>query len=617
MRFPTMRWPIVTGARHLGLLCFFAALGACGGAVPNSAIPDNLAERFYGTREAATPIAALLRNFNIRSPDFSSPTPPLEQLRQELAKTDPDERQRGIAFDLTTGNTLGRNWIVQSPDRWGRSGADLPFYPLKCQGEQCEKDVALPSCSTDADCGSGTCGAIWPSSGVPGAPRRKVCLGHSDGLVDRLHAFVAGARRSVDVTLLQPVTDTRFLAAFRRGLFDLALSGRPVEVRVLIGQYPPSGTDAAAFLKELVSEAKDVPNGRLTVHVAAMRSCSAFEKCDSFSWNHAKIVSIDGREALVGGHNLWSADYLIDNPVHDLSMVVRGPAANSASRYADRLWRYVCDNVGKQSASIQVVAFTGGQSLPNTSCPLPVAPQQSAATAGAGGVPILAVGRLGAGISPDFGNYSELARNLMFSAARKSIRIVQQDLGFRLGRSDILFPESDFERFADFLQKGDGEIFIVLSNDGSIGNAGFPYHNEVPIVALARRLRDVLARRFEKKNERGMVDLSPRKGPDPVNALLCSRVHIAPFRFGPDETWPGGKTIANHSKLWMVDDRVFYIGSDNMYPVNLQEFGYIVDDRRAAQELLDAYWTPLWQWSQRAAVSGDGARSCIFRDLIR
>ena len=100
-----------------------------------------------------------------------------------------------------------------------------------------------------------------------------------------------------------------------------------------------------------------------------------------------------------------------------------------------------------------------------------------------------------------------------------------------------------------------------------------------------------------------------------MNALLCSRFHLAPFRFGPDDSWPGGKTIANHSKFWMVDDRVFYIGSDNMYPVNLQEFGYIIDDRKGADAMLESYWNPLWQWSKRAAVSGDGVDKCIFREI--
>jgi hypothetical protein len=65
----------------------------------------------------------------------------------------------------------------------------------------------------------------------------------------------------------------------------------------------------------------------------------------------------------------------------------------------------------------------------------------------------------------------------------------------------------------------------------------------------------------------------------------------------------------------MVDDRTFYIGSDNMYPVNLQEYGYIVDDPKAAAELIAAYWTPLWEWSSRAAVSGPGVEPCIFRTV--
>jgi len=98
---------------------------------------------------------------------------------------------------------------------------------------------------------------------------------------------------------------------------------------------------------------------------------------------------------------------------------------------------------------------------------------------------------------------------------------------------------------------------------------------------------------------------------------LCEHVHLAPFRFGPDDKWPDGKPFATHAKLWMIDDRAFYIGSDNMYPVNLQEFGYIVDDKKAAGELLEAYWNPLWQWSEKAAVSGPGVANCIFREIIK
>ena len=63
----------------------------------------------------------------------------------------------------------------------------------------------------------------------------------------------------------------------------------------------------------------------------------------------------------------------------------------------------------------------------------------------------------------------------------------------------------------------------------------------------------------------------------------------------------------------MVDDRYFYLGSDNLYPVDLQEFGFIVDDRAAAADLRTKYWTPLWRWSRAAAVSGDDAPACVLR----
>jgi phosphatidylserine/phosphatidylglycerophosphate/cardiolipin synthase-like enzyme len=225
----------------------------------------------------------------------------------------------------------------------------------------------------------------------------------------------------------------------------------------------------------------------------------------------------------------------------------------------------------------------------------------------------MAIGRLGSGITEDFANQSELARDLMFGAARKSIYVAQQDLGFRFGRSDTLFPEGALNEMVDLMMERDGNVYVVLSNPGSIGNGGSPYFNDVPLEMLAKRLKEIVQKRLEAADPKSRYAI--RRGPDPVNALLCSRFHLAPFRFGPDDSWPGGKTIANHSKFWMVDDRVFYIGSDNMYPVNLQEFGYIIDDRKGADAMLESYWNPLWQWSKRAAVSGDGVEKCIFREI--
>jgi len=590
------------------LLLVFAFVGSCSGDLPSSSVADGHAERAFGLLRSSTSIVALMRDRDIRPPDLSAPDP-LRQLERELTKSDPTGAFAGITYDLTRGNTLVADWLVQTPNRWGRRADDLAWFEMGCK--DCETDISLPACSTDADCRGGTCTAIWPRQPGRRTAARKVCLGHSDALPLRIHALVASARRSVDIVELQPAPNGRFTAALGAAIAELAFSRRQIEVRVLIGQFPPKGVDATSFLNELVEPARSIPGSRVTVSVSAMRSCTVLESCNSFSWNHGKFIVVDGREALVGGHNLWTEDYLTDNPVHDLSMQVRGPAAASASRFADRLWNYVCRNLNYKE-SISLVSYSSGQSEFGQRCPAALATSRTAA--GSGGVEIMGIGRLGAGITEDFANQSELARDLMFGAARKTIRVSQQDLGFRLGRSDTLFPETALDEMIDLMERG-GDVYVVLSNPGSIGNGGSPYHNDVPMQVLAKRLKDNVQKRIDTADPRSRYAV--RKGPDPANALLCSRFHLAPFRFGPDDSWPGGKTISNHAKLWMVDDRIFYIGSDNMYPVNLQEFGYIVDDRKAADTLMESYWTPLWQWSSRAAVSGEGADKCIFRDIIK
>lgn len=596
--------------RRLVPLLLIAIMASCSGSLPGTSVPGHNARQYFAINDS-TPLIALIRQRNIESPTASSPTPILDQLTTEIAKSDEGGKFKGVTYELTRGNTLPRDWIVQSPNFWGRKADQLRFYPLSCEG--CNNELSLPSCTSDDDCDGGTCAAIWPQLNDRRAAKRKVCLGHSDALTVQIHDLVASAKHRVDITLLQPPLDERFLSALRNALQTLARRGRPVTVRIVVGQYPPDNVDAAAFLMSMVSALEYSPKARITVSVAAMRSCVASEDCDSYSWNHSKIVTVDGVDALVGGHNMWSKDYLIDSPVHDLSMRVHGPAAASAARFIDGLWNYICSNLGKKP-SITLSNFSMGQDVTAAdACPPP--PAALPAAESAGGLPILAIGRLGAGITKDFANQSELARDLMFGSAQSSIRIVQQDLGFTLGRADVLFPESTLDRLVTFLMKQEGRVYIVLSNEGATGNSGNSYSNGVSLAALAKHLRELVQRRLDALDPTERYRI--RKGPDPLNALLCERVHLAPFRFGPDDKWAKGAAIGNHSKFWMVDDQAFYIGSDNMYPINLQEFGYVVDDKKAARELLDAYWNPLWQWSQRAAVSGAGVENCVFRTFIK
>jgi phosphatidylserine/phosphatidylglycerophosphate/cardiolipin synthase-like enzyme len=592
-------------------------LAACGGMVPNGAISRHLAARYVGALNHETPIATVIRDRNLRPPDPDASTSLLDQLRDDLAKSDEDGRLAGITYDLTRGNRLASDWIMQSPTRWGHRARDLPFYPLDCTN--CERDVRLPLCSTDADCpGGGTCHEIWPAIGGLSTVTRRVCFGHSDEIIVRVHDLVASARERVDINLLAPVTNTRLLGALQAALHDLAKKGRPISVRILVGQYPTEDIDAPDFLKALTDDLSDVPESGLSVSVAGMRSCMVDERCDAFSWNHSKIVTVDGKRALVGGNNLWSADYLVNQPVHDISMEVSGPAAKSAAHFADRLWQYVCGHLNRGKA-LGVASWSGGQTTAACIEPQPLPDDaRPSKRSGPPGVSILAVGRLGAGVTRSFDDQSGLARDLMMATARHTIRIVQQDLGFGIGRADILFPDSTFDRLIDFIERRHGDVYIVLSNDGAVGNSGSTYSNDVTLAQFAVHLRDMVQGRVYAHDSQARYQARP--DPDPTNKLLCEHVHLAPLRFGPDAEWPGdhwlgGHPIGNHSKFWMVDERAFYIGSDNMYPVNLQEYGYIVEDHRAAEDLLGAYWDPLWQWSSKAAVSGPGVKNCIFREV--
>lgn len=564
---------------------------------PNTAFTEAEALADTLPLRQSKPITAIVRDMAVQPPDPSRPVPLLRQLVGELRKADPSLRYEGVTYRLSEHNALDRGWLVQTPNWWGRPAASLPVF------ESGLGEIDLPECASDADCGNGSCRALKLLETVPQQAGKKVCVGHSDQTIDDLYRLVSSARYRIDIATLQPPPDGRYLAALRRALRRIAQSGNAVTVRVLVGQYPPLETDPLALISDLTDGLHTVPNSRLSVYVAAMRSCLSARTCGNFSWNHAKIVVVDGRHAVVGGHNMWTRDYLLDRPIADLSMHVRGPAAGDATAFADEMWDWVCRHDGHKHQAIEVRSLTPGDRTIGRRCPprrLSLGRDQLRRP---GNVPVLAIGRLGAGITEDFANHNDLARDLMFAAARRNIRIVQQDFGFNFAQPQTVYPESSMERLMDFVLRDKGDLFIVLSNYRARGRSGATYSNRLPIETTARKFREVARRRTN------MPDAE-------LDALLCRRLHIAPYRFSADATWPGNVPIGNHSKFWMIDDRAFYIGSDNIYPVDLQEFGYIVDSAAAAADVHREYWGPLWRWSSPHAISGAGAARCLFGEPV-
>jgi hypothetical protein len=92
---------------------------------------------------------------------------------------------------------------------------------------------------------------------------------------------------------------------------------------------------------------KDVPkNANLKIW------CGAWRK--GVSWNHAKIIAIDGQYLLEGGHNLWDDHYLKVDPVRDLSTEAEGAVTVDAHFFVNEMWKYIMKK-DRQSCGFHIV----------------------------------------------------------------------------------------------------------------------------------------------------------------------------------------------------------------------------------------------------------------------
>merc|ERR1711920_858185 len=65
------------------------------------------------------------------------------------------------------------------------------------------------------------------------------------------------------------------------------------------------------------------------------------------------------------------------------------------------------------------------------------------------------------------------------------------------------------------------------------------------------------------------------------------------------ESRDDGKTMGMHAKHFIIDDKAYYIGSQNWYVCDLAEWGILVDDANQTRKVLHEYWHPMWQNSYK------------------
>ncbi|MEI6448043.1 MAG: phospholipase D-like domain-containing protein [Actinomycetes bacterium] len=477
------------------------------------------------------------------------------------------DSSEGILWNLTQGNALpalgtaNPEWITRTTDCWG----------------------VTTSCD---------------SSRVQGQ------------LTSTIRSIIGNARTLVDISSLSAVADGGFRQAIIDGAADAQRAGRRPLIRMMWGRQPLAPFDAP--LRDLQRDVQAAAPD-LTVVASLMSNTLVL---NGYSWNHSKIVAADSRVAWAAGINLWSRSYLQStNPVTDLGVVVRGPAAADPSRFLDVLWTFTCENSGFGLRYNNTIIPAGGGpgGCPAKKAPAPGGPEGDVTVLSLGRAGYINTGKVtgrkdpgevsrgdkydsGCIIPPlpnpmngnprwDGNNPSDTALRALVRSADSKVVITQQNLIFDCARDpsyDVRLLDAIAEQVRDGVK-----VTIVVSNKDAVIKA-----LEEEYGGGADSSRAVVMKRLTKLM--GSSSLAKE--------AACRSLTVAPFRFSSLTTWPGSNAPGLHSKVIAVDDQAVMVGSQNAYPNQLQEFGYLIEDSRAMADMKRLFLDPIESNARAAAL---------------
>lgn len=411
----------------------------------------------------------------------------------------------------------------------------------------------------------------------------------SEKFVIDIQNTIAAAVHFVDITTMWPLPNGRFLSAIKNGIDEIHKRGHHVTIRILVGKpvrFPGYSnaprhpeTEAVAWFKELTAGLS--ASSMINIYLAEIQP-------RVLSWNHSKIIAVDAKKAFVGGHNLWHKDYLDKAPVHDVTVLAEGRAALSAHYYADEIWV----GVGKlitESLSPKDRAWawnwikgkiTESPAHPKTSWHAIAAPNRD------GGACILALGNLGRGLGDAKRaghNASSTAQAIAISKAEHSIKISQQNL--YIGVGEVVKPNGPFfAALAERILTGHVQVDVVVTDDKESY-----YSTGISIERTYQEIKSAVLHRNPKFNE---TEINKRLRIAPLRALDSMNDGWI-YRDEQNHIYDR-KPYANHAKIYIIDDKAFYVGSHNLYACDLQEFGYFIEDEEQTRVLLNEYWNELW-----------------------
>jgi hypothetical protein len=426
---------------------------------------------------------------------------------------------------------------------------------------------------------------------------------HDNWLPQKMGEIISRTQYWCDVTSLGP-PDGEFLVQFKKALAIVAAtSNKPgrdtITVRLLFGNIVGMPVNCDAVMADLVA---DIPDGsNIQIWVGAWRK--------GVSWNHSKIIAVDGKYLHNGGHNLWDQHYLKGNPVHDVSMEAKGKVAHDGHLFANYMWKFIEKEqsgiIGKFVAMmpdnlplvlqtrVTVSEYPEGEvdEFPpqyGKSCVPRYEKDRSA-------IPMISMGRYGCLLSRE--RPSDDAIVAMFNAAKTIIHCSLQDLGpitimglaTPVAVPGCVWPKAYLTAMGTAMYERGVDIEIALSNPGSVPGGlkmtDALYGNGWTCAMVASEIIKTI-----KETNPDADDAQLRK-------MVTENLRVCYIRQAKKNTWADGLTMGNHAKHFIIDNQTYYIGSQNLYICDLAEWGVLVDNKAQTKKCMDEYWNPMWKQS--------------------
>jgi len=405
--------------------------------------------------------------------------------------------------------------------------------------------------------------------------------GHDDWLPEYLGEIVGRTTEFCDVMSLYMPTG-KFLTELNKALRLLAdraenlPKSSPIIVRFLFAplkNIKPTGlSNGKATLRRLTEGISHDAN----IHVWL----GAWFNKNSI--NHAKIIAVDGRYVHTGGINLEENAYLLKDPILDSFVEVEGQVTDSGHYFANWQWNYIEKNARKYIlAAERVSAFPPGvaEKYPPqyTSISEPEVLEEV--------VPIISMGNQGLLLDT---KPSVDAFVALFDAATSSIKITQMDIGPNKNDypkkqfPNLSWPMNYISAWGRALVRG-VNVEIILSNydDGA---------NQYSAGWTCNEIASKIIKTIPKQCPEVTDNAQLRK-------IVGDKLRIGFLRNQFGNQWQDGTLFALHTKFVSIDDICVYIGSENLYVLDLPEWGLLFDDENTTQKLVEKLYEPMYKYS--------------------